>query len=160
MVKLKYHYLGIPTKRELPQEDYIPEYKVYASGYDESPYGIEWMKFEDGSDLPELVKTVPHVAFVVDDINEAIKGKEILIKSNSPSKGLTVAFIIDNGAPIELLQFDNKADEIKNYSNCSNRSQCCNSKGEVGRIKKEIISQLKWIVDSRRKLILVEVTEL
>ena len=112
MYKLKYHHLGIPTKKELPEEDYIAEYKVYASGYDESPYGIEWMKFNDGCDLPELVKTVPHIAFVVDDLNEAIKGKEILIKPNSSSKGVTVAFIVDNGAPIELLQFDNPDVEI------------------------------------------------
>ena len=43
---------------------------------------------------------------------QALEGKEILIKPNSPTKGLTVAFIIDNGVPIELLQFDNKDDEI------------------------------------------------
>ena len=82
MVRLKYHHIGIPTRRDLQKKDYIPKYKVYASGYDESPYGIEWMKFDDDCDLPELVKIVPHVAFVVDDINEAIKGKEILIKPN------------------------------------------------------------------------------
>lgn len=112
MCRLKYHHLGIPTKRDLPEEDYLPEFKIYASGYAESPYGIEWMKFEAGCTLPELVKTVPHIAFVVDDLQAAIKGKEILIEPNSPSKGVTVAFIVDNGAPVELLQFDTPEAEI------------------------------------------------
>jgi hypothetical protein len=33
------------------------------------------MKFDPDCPLPELVKTVPHVAFVVDSIEAAIDGK-------------------------------------------------------------------------------------
>jgi hypothetical protein len=85
---------------------------MYASGYEQSPYGIEWMKFDPDCPLPELVKTVPHVAFVVDDLQAAIAGKDILIAPNRPSDGVTVAFIVDNGAPVELLQFDRPEAEI------------------------------------------------
>jgi len=109
---MRYHHLGIPTSRKLPEADYIPKHKAYASGYLESPYGIEWMAFDPDCPLPELVKTVPHVAFVVEDIAEAVKGKDILIAPNSPAEGLTVAFIVDNGAPVEFLQFDRPEDEI------------------------------------------------
>jgi hypothetical protein len=80
MPELRYHHIGIPTDRPLPAEDYRQKYKLYASGYFESPYGVEWMKFDPDCPLPELVKTVPHVAFVVDDIQAAIAGKQILIK--------------------------------------------------------------------------------
>jgi len=103
---LKYHHLGIPTKETQKDETYLKEFKVYVSGYDTSPYKIEWMRYEDGSPTPELVKTVPHVAFEVDDLKIALKGKEILIKPNSPSPGVLVAFIVDNGAPVEFLQID------------------------------------------------------
>lgn len=103
---LKYHHLGIPTKEKLKDEVYLHEYKVYVSGYEESAYHIEWMRYEEGSPIPELVQRIPHVAFEVDDLEEAIKGKELLIAPNSPSKGITVAFIIDNGAPVEFLQYD------------------------------------------------------
>jgi hypothetical protein len=70
------------------------------------------MKFDPDCPLPELVKKVPHVAFVVDDLQAAIKGKEILIAPNSPTDGITVAFIVDNGAPVEFLQFDRPEVEI------------------------------------------------
>jgi hypothetical protein len=56
--------------------------------------------------MPELVRTVPHVAFEVDDLEAEMAGHEVLIAPNSPSPGLTVAFIVDDGAPVELMVFD------------------------------------------------------
>lgn len=112
MAKMKFHHVGIPTDKTLPKEDYVPHLKLAASGYFQSPYGVEWMSFDADCSLPELVKTVPHVAFVVEDLEAAIAGKEILIEPNSPTEGVTVAFIVDNGAPIEFLQFDRPECEI------------------------------------------------
>ena len=66
------------------------------------------MRFEPEAPVPDLVRTVPHVAFEVDDLSAEIAGKEILIAPNSPSPGVTVAFITENGAPVEFLQFDKK----------------------------------------------------
>jgi len=112
MPELKYHHVGIPTDRPLPERDYVKEYKLYASGYLKSPYGIEWMKFDPDCPLPDLVKTVPHVAFVVDDVQAAIAGKKIIIEPNRSTDGVTVAFIEHNGTPIEFLQFDRPETEI------------------------------------------------
>jgi hypothetical protein len=106
----KYHHIGLPTEIPRENETYLDEFKVYVSGYEESPYGVEWMRFEPDSPLPELVKTVPHVAFEVDNLEVAIQGKEVLIPPNSPSEGIIVAFIIDNGAPIEFIQFEKTTD--------------------------------------------------
>ncbi len=102
---LEYHHIGIPTQIKRENETYLKDYKVHVSGYDTNPYGVEWMRFELDSPLPELIKTVPHVAFKVDNLNNELKGKEILIEPNSPSKGLKVAFIVHNGAPVELMEF-------------------------------------------------------
>ncbi len=102
----KYHHLGIPSDIIREGETFLEEHKIYVSGFETSPYGVEWMRFELDSPLPELVKTVPHVAFEVEDLAAELQGKEILIEPNSPSEGVTVAFIVDNGAPIEFIQFD------------------------------------------------------
>lgn len=101
---MRYHHLGIPTSVPRQDERYIPAGKCWVSGYETSHYGIEWMRFEPDSPVPELVKTVPHVAFEVDDLAAAIAGKQVIIQPNSPSVGVTVAFIVENGAPIEFLQ--------------------------------------------------------
>lgn len=109
MKGLKYHHLGIPTDVPREGERYLEQFKMYTSGYEDSPYGIEWMRFAPGCPLPELVQTVPHVAFEVDDLDEALAGEEILIEPNSPSEGVLVAFIVHDGAPIEFLQIDDQA---------------------------------------------------
>ena len=82
---------------------------MYVSGFENSPYGIEWMRFEADCRLPELVQRVPHVAFEVDDLEAELEGREVLIKPNSPSPGVRVAFIVDDGAPVELLEIDASA---------------------------------------------------
>ncbi len=100
----EYHHVGIPTTEPRPGETYLERFKVHVAGFDTSEYGVEWMRFDADCPLPELVKTVPHVAFRVDDLEQEISGKEVLIEPNSPSPGVVVAFIVENGAPVELLQ--------------------------------------------------------
>ena len=112
--KLKYHHLGIPTTKPIDGEVYLKDYKFYHFGFDKSEYGIEWMRFEKDCQLPEIVKTMSHVAFEVDDIYEAIKGKKVIIEPNSPSEGNIVAFIEENGVPVEFIQIEKKNSEIKN----------------------------------------------
>jgi hypothetical protein len=101
----RYHHLGIPTSAKHPGEIYLPHLKVYVSGFEASPFGIQWMRFDADAPFPEIIKTVPHVAFEVDDLAAALEGKEILVEPNSPSNGVTVAMILSDGAPVELLEF-------------------------------------------------------
>jgi hypothetical protein len=104
----KYHHLGIPTTEPHGGERYLPAFEVHICGFETSPYGIEWMRYEPGSTVPELVRRVPHIAFETDDLAAELAGQEILIPPNSPSPGVTVAFIVHDGAPVEFLQFDRK----------------------------------------------------
>ena len=103
---MKFHHIGIPTQNRLKDEVYLRDLKMYVSGFGKSPYGVEWNRFEDDAPYPDLVKTIPHVAFEVDDLEKTLKGKNVIIESNCPSPGVMVAFIEDNGAPIEFLQID------------------------------------------------------
>lgn len=106
----RYHHLGIPTKKAMPNEKYISQFKFYVSGFEHSPFGIEWMRFEKESSIHPLIQTVPHIAFEVDDIDYELanRGLTILSKPNSPSEGVKVAMIEYNGAPVELIQFKRK----------------------------------------------------
>ena len=101
----RYHHVGIPTTKQMPGEKYIAHLKMYVSGFETSLYGIEWMRFEDNSPVAEIIQRVPHVAFEVDDIEQALKGKEIISAVFHPSPGVKVAMIVENGAPVELIEF-------------------------------------------------------
>ena len=102
---MKYHHTGIPTKTPKEGEIYLKDYDVYCTDHESNPFGIQWMRYGEKCNLPKLVKEVTHVAFEVEDIEEAIRGKEVIIKPNSPSEGVMVAFIVENEAPVEFLQF-------------------------------------------------------
>ena len=106
----RYHHIGIPTNVPRPGEYYLERFKMYVSAFETSPCGIEWMRFEPDSPVHPLIKSVPHIAFEVDDLEAAIQGKQILTEPNSPSKGVLVAMILDSGAPVELLQFRREVD--------------------------------------------------
>jgi hypothetical protein len=101
----RYHHMGIPTSIPHPNERYLPHLKMYVSGFDSSPYGIEWMRFDPDCKISELVRTVPHIAFEVDDLDAEIIGLTLFGEVSSPSDGVRVAMIIDDGAPIELIEF-------------------------------------------------------
>lgn len=103
----KYHHIGIPTDKIMENEKYIPHLKFYVSGFEKSPFGIEWMRFEEDSPIHELIKRVPHIAFEVDNLDLELSKRnfEILTEANSPSDDVRVAMIKHNGAPIELIEF-------------------------------------------------------
>ena len=101
----RYHHLGVPTTEPRPGEYHIPHLKIFVSGFETSPYGIQWMRFEPGCEVPDVIRKVPHVAFEVDDLDAALAGKEVLTPPNSPSEGCRVAMIVHDGAPIELIEF-------------------------------------------------------
>ncbi|HDR89369.1 MAG TPA: hypothetical protein ENN63_07055 [Bacteroidetes bacterium] len=106
----KYHHLGIPTDKVLPDEKYIPRFRFYVSGFETSPFGIEWMRFEKDSPIHHLVQTVPHVAFEVDDLDFELASRnlKIITEPNPPSEGVRVAMIEHNGVPVELIEFKKK----------------------------------------------------
>jgi len=104
----KYHHIGIPTDRIIPGERYIPQFKIYVSGFETSPFGVEWMRFDADCSIDKLIQTVPHLAFVVADLDYelSVRGFRVITPPNLPSEGLRVAMIEHNGAPMELMEFE------------------------------------------------------
>ena len=104
----KYHHLGIPTEKKMPGETYLSKFKFYVSGFNTSPFGIEWMRFEKDSPVNKLIQSVPHLAFEVRDIDLelSIHDFNLISKPESNFDGIKVAMIEHNGAPIELIEFE------------------------------------------------------
>lgn len=103
---MRFHHLGIPTNEVKPDEKYLEQYKFYVSGFETSEFGIEWMRFEEGSPVSEIIQKIPHLAFEVDNLELALQDRQIIGEICSPSEGVRTAMIIENGAPVEFLEFD------------------------------------------------------
>jgi hypothetical protein len=107
----KYHHLGIPSDKIMPNEKYLPQFKFYVSGFSNSPFGIEWMRFEKNSPIDRLIQTVPHIAFEVNDLDFELETRDfkIITEPISPSNGVRVAMIEHNGAPVELIELEKRS---------------------------------------------------
>jgi hypothetical protein len=64
------------------------------------------MRFEEDCPKSEIVKPIPHIDFEVNDLEKAIKGKELIGEPNIPSQGIIIAMIKHNGVPVELMEFE------------------------------------------------------
>ena len=102
---MKFNHIGIPTTEPKEGEIYLEHLKMHVTDHESNPFGIQWMRFDDDAPYPEIVRTLPHAAFVVQGLTRALMGQKVIIPPNSPSKGLTVAFIEVQGAPIELMEY-------------------------------------------------------
>lgn len=111
-IKMTFHHVGIPVDNKLDNSEYNAELKMHATGYFDTPYAVEWMTFDEDNDLPDIIKQQPHIAYVVDDLNAAIEGREVVLAPNSPSEGVTVAFVKDGINLVEFLQFDLPENEV------------------------------------------------
>lgn len=103
-MKQEFNHVGIPTTFKREGETYLEDAKLYITDFENHPYKIEWLRFEEGSPMPEILKTTAHVAYMVDDLETAMKGKQTLLEPFEPMEGLRVAFILDDGAPVEFMQ--------------------------------------------------------
>jgi hypothetical protein len=106
---MKFNHVGIPTVGSFDGEIPLPHLKMTVSDHLNNPFGIQWQRYWDDAPYPDLVKTVPHVAFEVNDLAAALQGHHVIIEPNSPSPGVIVAFIEVSGAPVELMQIDHEA---------------------------------------------------
>ena len=100
----RFHHLGVPTTVPRADEVHLQALGMHVAGFPTSPYGIEWMRFDPESPVHELIRTVPHLAFVVGDLDAALEGKDVLSPPSKPSAGVRVAMIVHDGAPVELME--------------------------------------------------------
>ncbi|MDR9829224.1 hypothetical protein RCJ22_26905 [Vibrio sp. FNV 38] len=101
----KFNHVGIPTKETHQGEVYSAEMKLYLTDFTESENRIEWLRFDDDSAMPEELKNTAHIAYEVDDLEKEIEGQKVLLAPFNSSDTLRIAFIMDDEAPIELMQY-------------------------------------------------------
>lgn len=78
---MEFLHIGLPTRKKQENEIYVEGMKVWMTDCETTEYNIEFLRFEPESWMPGLVQSMPHVAFLVDDIEKEIpKFEEVLVK--------------------------------------------------------------------------------
>jgi hypothetical protein len=101
----KFNHVGLPTDDVQPNEVYVPATKVWVTSWDDHPYKVEFLRYEPDTPTPEPLRTLPHIAFETDDLCAELEGQEVILPPFEALPGLTVAFIMKDGAIFEFMQF-------------------------------------------------------
>jgi hypothetical protein len=104
MAACNYHHFGVPASAKQENETYYEDIKTYGTNPDDHPYAVEFLRFEEGCPLPKEIQTMCHAAFVVEDLDEAMKGHKVVMEPFAVSDTLKCAFVMDDRALIELMQ--------------------------------------------------------
>jgi hypothetical protein len=103
-MRYRYHHMGIPTDEIKEGEIVNEEQKFTSTPFLDNEYRIQWHRFLKGCELPEVLKQQPHVALQVDDLDQEIVGKEVILGPYEFIPGFRVAIINFQGVPIEFVE--------------------------------------------------------
>lgn len=103
----KINHFGVPTTTPQEGETYVEGLKVWLTDYSNSTNRIEYLRFEEGSWMPESIQKLPHIAYEVEDMAKALEGKKVIVEPMEGGENLIIAFIEEEGLPIELMHFTN-----------------------------------------------------
>jgi catechol 2,3-dioxygenase-like lactoylglutathione lyase family enzyme len=100
----KFMHVGVPTSKVQENETYLEDLKVYVTSPDNHELKFEYLRYEEGTPLPEAMQKNPHVAFQVDSIEEMSKGAEIIVEPFQADENTKIAFIVKDGVVFELME--------------------------------------------------------
>ncbi|BEN38660.1 hypothetical protein PTR23_04790 [Serratia nevei] len=102
-VEYKFHHFGIPVQDGGTSGKYSAGAGMYTTD-NSGTFRVQWHRFTEDSPLHPLLKTVPHVAFKVSSLAEAIAGEKAILGPYEPIDDYRVAVIDDCGVPTELIE--------------------------------------------------------
>ena len=104
----RFDHIGLVTEQEKPGESWVEATRVWVTSPRDHPYNVEWLRFEPDTPVTGLLRTEPHVAFRVDDVERAVDGHTVLAEPFDVGDGFVrVAFVEVDGAVVELMQYRN-----------------------------------------------------
>ena len=102
----QFHHVGIPTDEPQPGEMYVEDTKVWVTDPLDHPYKVEYLRYEPDSPVTGPLRELPHIAFETDDVQRELAAKQVILEPFSPMEGLTVAFVMEDGAVVEYMHWE------------------------------------------------------
>ena len=102
---MQFNHIGMITDEEKEGAMFIPATRVWVTDFRTHPYHIEWLRFEPDSPVTGPVRDLPHVAYSVDDIEEAAKGLKVLLEPFDAEIAFVGFYQTEDGGVVEFMKF-------------------------------------------------------
>ena len=108
----RFDHVGLITERPQNGESWVEATRVWVTSPRAHPSNVEWLRFAPDSPVTGPLRTDPHVAYRVDDVDAAIEGHVVLAEPFDVGEGfLKAAFVHVDGAVVEFMQYANPNEE-------------------------------------------------
>lgn len=101
---MEFHHIGIPADAKRDSMRYLESKRLWLTSPADHAYRVEWLWYEQGSPETELIRSVPHVAYRVESLEEAMAGQRLLAEPFDVFGEVRVGFIEVDGAPVEFVE--------------------------------------------------------
>ena len=99
--------VALVTDKPHPEEIHYPSLKLWATSPDTNRNRTEWIRFAPDSPLGKTpVGRMPHVAFLVDDMDKQLEGRKVVAGPVQVTEKLRVAYFIMDGLLVEYMEGD------------------------------------------------------
>ena len=101
---MQFDHIGVPAAVKRDGMRFLESKRLWLTSPADHAYRVEWLWYESDSPEAELIRTVPHVAYLVDSLEEALEGGNVIAKPLDVFGEVRVGFIEVDGAPVEFVE--------------------------------------------------------
>jgi hypothetical protein len=106
--RAKFDHVGFLTTNERPNETWLQAERLWLTDPRDHLCRIEFLRYAPNSPTPARLQQEPHVAYRVDDLEEALREHSNIIRTPFDPSGagtLRVAFVDVDGALVEFMEY-------------------------------------------------------
>ena len=107
-----FDHIGVITDEPQEGEVFVDATRVWVTSPRDHPFHIEYLRFEPDSTVEGHLRSDPHIAYRVDDVEAALAGHDVLLAPFEVGGGFCrVAFVLIDGVVVEFMQYSNPDEE-------------------------------------------------
>jgi len=108
--EMQFDHIGIPVDSPQAEEFWVPQSELWVTNPRTHPQRIEYLRFKSKPEpapasLEWKLWNMPHIAYRVDDLEQAIEGEDVVYGPFEPADFGRVVFIHKQGVIVEYLQY-------------------------------------------------------
>ncbi|MDD5596859.1 MAG: hypothetical protein PHV82_02875 [Victivallaceae bacterium] len=103
---MEFDHLGLITDLVQKEETWVAKTRVWVTDPGKHPFRVEWLRFADDSPVPEPVRTQPHLAFRVSDL-DSVQGLKVLLEPFDVGFARVGFYETEDNIVVEFMEYYN-----------------------------------------------------
>jgi hypothetical protein len=110
--RARFDHVGIPTSESKAGARFLADDGVWLTNPRDHPLNVEWLRYAPTSRMPAELQEGVHIAYRVEDLDEALVGADVLVEPFVVGDGFArLAFVRSHGVVAELMEYADPAEQ-------------------------------------------------